>query len=112
MCCMSIQSIMSNWPMPFCFWEKRGTVLWKVSCMIPRLLVGCVARQSVCWVCYDPITMCTGMPNRAGVLNDEQLGVALRALGSLLASGDWDVPGLQNMRRLSEEGSERASYIV
>ena len=46
--------------------------------------------------------------NRAGVLNAEQLGVALRALGSLLASGDWDVPGLQNMRRLSEEGSAQS----
>ncbi len=46
--------------------------------------------------------------NRAGVVNAEQLGVALRALGSLLVSGDWDVPGLQNMRRLSEEGSAQS----
>ncbi|MFL5661595.1 MAG: HEAT repeat domain-containing protein [Ktedonobacteraceae bacterium] len=43
--------------------------------------------------------------NRTGILNPEQLSVSLRALGSLLASGDWDIPTLQNLRRISQDGS-------
>lgn len=43
--------------------------------------------------------------NRTGILNPDQLTVSLRALGSLLASGDWDIPTLQNLRRITSEGS-------
>jgi HEAT repeat protein len=43
--------------------------------------------------------------NRTGILNPDQLTVSLRALGSLLASGDWDIPTLQNLRRISQDGS-------
>jgi predicted transcriptional regulator len=46
--------------------------------------------------------------NQAGVLNLDQLTIALRALGSLLASGDWDVPTLQNMQRMSQEGGPQS----
>jgi HEAT repeat protein len=48
-----------------------------------------------------------------GVVNPDELTVALRALGSLLASGDWDIPTLQNLRRISQEGSsEHELYQV
>jgi hypothetical protein len=50
-------------------------------------------------------------PNRTSVLNPDQLSIALHALGSLLASGDWDVPTLQNMRRLSPEGSAQSELF-
>ncbi|MFL5629058.1 MAG: HEAT repeat domain-containing protein, partial [Ktedonobacteraceae bacterium] len=43
--------------------------------------------------------------NSTGILNPDQLTVSLRALGSLLASGDWDIPTLQNLRRITSEGS-------
>jgi hypothetical protein len=43
--------------------------------------------------------------NRMGLLNPEELAVSLRALGSLLASGDWDVTTLQHLRHISQEGS-------
>ena len=46
--------------------------------------------------------------NQTSVLNADRLTIALRALGSLLASGDWDVPTLQNMQRMSQEGSAQS----
>src|SRR5712692_3473767 len=42
---------------------------------------------------------------RTGLLNPDELTVSLRALGSLLASGDWDIPTLQNLRHINPEGS-------
>ena len=42
---------------------------------------------------------------QSGMASAEQLSVALRALGGLLASGQWDVSALQNLRRASQEGS-------
>jgi len=46
--------------------------------------------------------------NRVSVLHPDKLTIALRALGSLLASGDWDVPTLQHMRGISQEGSAQS----
>lgn len=42
---------------------------------------------------------------QTSMVSADQLALALRALGSLLASGTWDVAALQNMRRLSSAGS-------
>src|SRR5205823_10080042 len=47
-------------------------------------------------------------PNRTGVLNSEQLAISLRALGSLLPRGDWDILTLQNLRRITPEGSAQS----
>jgi HEAT repeat protein len=46
-----------------------------------------------------------GLTGQATIASPEQLSVALRALGSLLASGQWDVPTLQSLRRSSIQGS-------
>jgi HEAT repeat protein len=46
--------------------------------------------------------------SRVSVLHPDKLTIALRALGSLLASGDWDVPTLQHMRGISQEGSAQS----
>ncbi len=46
--------------------------------------------------------------NRTGVVNVERLTISLRALGSLLASGDWDVPTLQHLRQITPEGSPQS----
>ncbi len=42
---------------------------------------------------------------QTSMVSAEQLSIALRALGSLLASGTWDVQTLQNMRRMNTPGS-------
>ncbi len=47
-------------------------------------------------------------PNRTSILKPDQLTIALRALGSLLASGDWDIPTLQNLRKITPEGSAQS----
>jgi len=50
---------------------------------------------------------------RTGVLQPEQLAIALRGLGGLLAGGHWDIPELQNLRNRSQEGSaERELYDI
>ncbi|HEX6482564.1 MAG TPA: HEAT repeat domain-containing protein [Ktedonobacteraceae bacterium] len=50
---------------------------------------------------------------RTGVLQPEQLAIALRGLGGLLAGGHWDIPELQNLRNRSKEGSaERELYDI
>jgi len=46
--------------------------------------------------------------NRSGLLKPDQLAIALRAVGSLLASGDWDIPTLQNLRRITPESSPQS----
>ena len=46
--------------------------------------------------------------NRTSILKPDQLAIALRALGSLLASGDWDIPTLQNLLRITPEGSSQS----
>jgi hypothetical protein len=46
--------------------------------------------------------------NRTSILKPDQLAIALRALGSLLASGDWDIATLQNLRRITPEGSSQS----
>jgi len=46
--------------------------------------------------------------NRTSILKPDQLTIALRALGSLLASGDWDISTLQNLRRITPEGSSQS----
>jgi HEAT repeat protein len=46
--------------------------------------------------------------NRTGISNAEGLTISLRALGSLLASGDWDVPTLQHLRQITPEGSPQS----
>jgi len=46
--------------------------------------------------------------NRMGTSNAEELTISLRALGSLLASGDWDVPTLQHLRQITPEGSPQS----
>ena len=46
--------------------------------------------------------------NRTSILKPDQLAIALRALGSLLASGDWDISTLQNLRRITPEGSSQS----
>ncbi len=49
--------------------------------------------------------------NRA--TGSDELTIALRALGSLLASGDWDIATLRNLQRLSlEESAENELYQV
>jgi hypothetical protein len=45
------------------------------------------------------------IPNRTKPLLPEQLAIALHALGSLLASGYWDVRKLQELRSVSREGT-------
>ena len=45
------------------------------------------------------------VPGRSSVLHVDQLTLALRALGSLLMSGNWDVTTLNEMRRGSREGT-------
>jgi HEAT repeat protein len=50
---------------------------------------------------------------RTGLLQPDQLAIALRGLGGLLAGGHWDVPELQNLRNRSKEGSaERELYDI
>jgi HEAT repeat protein len=49
--------------------------------------------------------------NRMGLLNPEELAVSLRALGSLLASGDWDVTTLQHLRHITQEGSPQSDLF-
>jgi HEAT repeat protein len=49
--------------------------------------------------------------NRMGLLHPEELAVSLRALGSLLASGDWDVTTLQHLRHISQEGSPQSELF-
>jgi HEAT repeat protein len=50
---------------------------------------------------------------RTGLLQPEQLAIALRGLGGLLAGGHWDIPELQNLRNRSKEGSaERELYDI
>ncbi len=52
-------------------------------------------------------------PDSAGIASPHRLAIALRALGSLLARGEWDVTTLQNMRRLAQKGSpEYELYTV
>ena len=46
-----------------------------------------------------------GLTRQATIASPEQLSVALRALGSLLASGQWDVQTIQSLRRSSPQGS-------
>ncbi|MGI9057192.1 MAG: HEAT repeat domain-containing protein [Ktedonobacteraceae bacterium] len=46
--------------------------------------------------------------NRTSILKPDQLAIALRALGSLLASGDWDISTLQNLLRITPEGSSQS----
>ena len=46
--------------------------------------------------------------NRTSILKPDQLAIALRALGSLLASGDWDIATLQNLLRITPEGSSQS----
>ena len=45
------------------------------------------------------------LPGRTTILHPDQLTIALRALGSLLMSGSWDVTTLNEMRRSSREGT-------
>ncbi len=45
------------------------------------------------------------VPNRNAPLLPEQLAIALRALGSLLASGYWNVRKLQELHAVSREGT-------
>ena len=47
-------------------------------------------------------------PNRTSILKPDHLAIALRALGSLLASGDWDIATLQNLRKITPEGSAQS----
>ena len=50
---------------------------------------------------------------RTGLLQPEQLAIALRGLGGLLAGGHWDIAELQNLRNRSQEGSaERELYDI
>jgi HEAT repeat protein/phage shock protein A len=50
---------------------------------------------------------------RTGLLQPEQLAIALRGLGGLLAGGHWDIPELENLRNRSKEGSaERELYDI
>jgi HEAT repeat protein len=44
-------------------------------------------------------------PDQSRVALPNQLAISLRALGGLLARGEWDVTTLQNMRTLHQEGS-------
>ena len=46
--------------------------------------------------------------NRTSILKPDQLAIALRALGSLLASGDWDIPTLQNLCKITPEGTAQS----
>ena len=46
--------------------------------------------------------------NRMGTSNAEELTISLHALGSLLASGDWDVPTLQHLRQITPEGNPQS----
>ncbi|HAT44589.1 MAG TPA: hypothetical protein DCS90_05745 [Ktedonobacter sp.] len=46
--------------------------------------------------------------NRMSVLNFDELSVSLRAVGSLLASGDWDIPTLQHLRQITQKGSHQS----
>lgn len=46
-----------------------------------------------------------GLTRQATIASPEQLSIALRALGSLLVSGQWDVQTLQGLRRSSAQGS-------
>lgn len=46
-----------------------------------------------------------GLTRQATIASPEQLSVALRALGSLLTSGQWDIQTIQNLRRSSPQGS-------
>ncbi len=43
--------------------------------------------------------------DQSRVVLPNQMAIALRALGGLLARGEWDVMTLQNLRKLSQEGS-------
>ncbi len=50
---------------------------------------------------------------RTTLLEPEQLAIALRALGGLLAGGHWNIARLQELRRVSKEGSaERELYDI
>jgi hypothetical protein len=49
--------------------------------------------------------------NRMGLFNPDELAVSLHALGSLLASGDWDVPTLQHLRHITQEGSPQSDLF-
>ena len=49
--------------------------------------------------------------NRMGLFDPDELAVSLRALGSLLASGDWDVPTLQHLRHINQEGSPQSDLF-
>ena len=46
-----------------------------------------------------------------GLFDPDELAVSLRALGSLLASGDWDVPTLQHLRHINQEGSPQSDLF-
>ena len=51
--------------------------------------------------------------NSTSILEPERLAVSLRALGGLLASGNWNVSRLLDLRRVSKEGSaERELYDI
>ncbi len=49
--------------------------------------------------------------NRMGLLDPDELAVSLRALGSLLASGDWDIQTLQHYRQITQEGSPQSDLF-
>ena len=49
--------------------------------------------------------------NRMGLFDPDELAISLRALGSLLASGDWDVPTLQHLRHINQEGSPQSDLF-
>jgi HEAT repeat protein len=49
--------------------------------------------------------------NRMGLLDPDELAVSLRALGSLLASGDWDIQTLQHFRQITQEGSPQSDLF-
>jgi len=51
--------------------------------------------------------------NRTSILQPDQLTISLRALGGLLAGGHWDISQLQELRRMTSEGTaERELYEV
>jgi hypothetical protein len=50
---------------------------------------------------------------RTSILEPAELAISLRSLGGLLAGGHWDISRLQELRRVSKEGSaERELYDI